>query len=474
MRRFILPTALAVLAWAVSAHAEVPLAELKGNQITLAVQQALESKTVRESHAPLLEAVDPADCKYTFAAEPKPGEPYLRISLRLKKPAKIEDVRLLLQDFLHQALGNETKLLTQADADTILGKKGEPAFETAPLPGAPAGSVLPGLTPAQVRAAVLKSLDNPKVRSNHADLLALVNLAASEYRYGYLPEAKTILLVRVRPARSGVTLGDIDRIELQKFFHHAFGNETGLLTQADADFLLGPTGKFDEGRVTLELLPDGPPPPPNGGTGFYTPRYYYPMAYGCGPCGWTPYGCWPTGCGYPVYTPVVMWYPPVVPAWGYAPTLVPAIAEAKPTGDPAARAAELLKGKRAADAPGLFWAGVGRYFQRDHTEALAYLTAATTLDTGDARYWYYRSLSERALGDATAARLSARRGAALEAMQPGQAEPVRTALERVQGPTRTFLRESPDLPIDPVKVAEIAAGRDPLAADRSIVLKKTR
>jgi hypothetical protein len=99
-----------------------------------------------------------------------------------------------------------------------------------------------------------------------------------------------------------------------------------------------------------------------------------------------------------------------------------------------------LKALKATDAPGLYWLGLRLYGERDHAEALAHFEAASFV-ADDARYWYFRALSERALGDLEAARASARRGNELERRGLPRADLLGPALERVPGPLRRWLRE---------------------------------
>jgi hypothetical protein len=86
----------------------------------------------------------------------------------------------------------------------------------------------------------------------------------------------------------------------------------------------------------------------------------------------------------------------------------------------------------------LYWHGYKLYWESDYAEAWKYFEAATRM-ADDARYWYYRALSERALGD-EAARESLLRGAELERQGKPHGDQVGLALERIQGPVRTWLR----------------------------------
>lgn len=119
--------------------------------------------------------------------------------------------------------------------------------------------------------------------------------------------------------------------------------------------------------------------------------------------------------------------PPVVyPVYGFARASRPAPAVARaPRAVPAGATAERLY----ADALTLFWDG-------DYKSARDHLAAAVKVDPRDARVWYYKSLAERQLGDAKAARESAEVGAALEVAGVTPRKTVLAALERVQGRER--------------------------------------
>ena len=62
------------------------------------------------------------------------------------------------------------------------------------------------------------------------------------------------------------------------------------------------------------------------------------------------------------------------------------------------------------------------------------------LSPGDARFWYYRALAERALGDNKAAEASRLEGQKAEKKSGVKAD-LAQALERVQGARRAWLRE---------------------------------
>jgi hypothetical protein len=98
---------------------------------------------------------------------------------------------------------------------------------------------------------------------------------------------------------------------------------------------------------------------------------------------------------------------------------------------------------RAADAPDLFYRGCREYWQRDYSEALAYLEAATKL-ADDARFWYFRALAERALGEKAESERSLARAVVLHREGKPDGESVGLALERVQGSLRMWIRDAQD------------------------------
>jgi hypothetical protein len=96
-----------------------------------------------------------------------------------------------------------------------------------------------------------------------------------------------------------------------------------------------------------------------------------------------------------------------------------------------------IRGMTALAAPDLYWRGYALYWDGEYAAAWKYFEAATRL-ADDARYWYYRALTERVLGDD--GRESLQRGADLERQGKPHGEQVGLALERIQGPVRTWLR----------------------------------
>jgi tetratricopeptide (TPR) repeat protein len=93
----------------------------------------------------------------------------------------------------------------------------------------------------------------------------------------------------------------------------------------------------------------------------------------------------------------------------------------------------------ARDPEDLFWRGYRLYWQRRYADALDFLDAAVELRGNDARFWYYKALAERALGEAGEAAASVRRANALREQNSPPLDLIGVALERVQGPDRRFL-----------------------------------
>jgi len=87
---------------------------------------------------------------------------------------------------------------------------------------------------------------------------------------------------------------------------------------------------------------------------------------------------------------------------------------------------------------------------------LALLIRATELNPQDARYWYFRALAERALGEMEMARDSARRAAALKVLHRPDETEIGLALERVQGAERRFLNEAIGELLTPEIASQIA------------------
>lgn len=100
------------------------------------------------------------------------------------------------------------------------------------------------------------------------------------------------------------------------------------------------------------------------------------------------------------------------------------------------------RGLTASDAEPMFWKGCRMYWDGQHAEALARFEAATQLHDQDARFWYFRSLAESALGQARRAEASAKQAAELHLRGLPSQDTIRQALERVQGEPRARLRQA--------------------------------
>ncbi|MBI1914154.1 MAG: hypothetical protein HYS12_05365 [Planctomycetes bacterium] len=98
-----------------------------------------------------------------------------------------------------------------------------------------------------------------------------------------------------------------------------------------------------------------------------------------------------------------------------------------------------LTGRKPEDAEEFYRKGYALYWDGRVDEALAQFRAAVTLRDEDARFWAYRALAEKALGDLDAARASARKAARYQKEGLPGGEAFGLALERVQGAERRFL-----------------------------------
>lgn len=97
---------------------------------------------------------------------------------------------------------------------------------------------------------------------------------------------------------------------------------------------------------------------------------------------------------------------------------------------------ERVAAERAAR---LFGVGSDAYFEGRFADAITALTDATKANPSDARAWYYLGLSQWMSGDKNGAALSYQTAAKWESRSTTAARQVGPALERVQGPARTFL-----------------------------------
>lgn len=118
---------------------------------------------------------------------------------------------------------------------------------------------------------------------------------------------------------------------------------------------------------------------------------------------------------------------------------------------------EILARLRYAKEPSaLYWRARTFYWQGDVEIALALLIRAIELNAQDARYWYFRALAERALGQMEMAKYSARRAEALKILHRPDETEIGLALERVQGAERRFLNEAVAEPLTPDIASQIA------------------
>lgn len=82
-----------------------------------------------------------------------------------------------------------------------------------------------------------------------------------------------------------------------------------------------------------------------------------------------------------------------------------------------------------------YTSGMDAYWHRDHSTALEYLTAASSIED-DARYWIFRGLAELSLNRSTDAEKSFKAGWNLVQSGRFEKQALANALERVQGRTR--------------------------------------
>lgn len=186
--------------------------------------------------------------------------------------------------------------------------------------------------------------------------------------------------------------------------------------------------------------------------GYYGPTYYWPTY------SWAGY-YWPITYGGYYWHNYYGWlnYWPVAYNWWAVSEAKPAVARPAPQAITADRTAASLY----TEARSLYWRG-------EAEEAGRLLSAAVQREPRDATLWYYKALAERAEGRAKEAAESARRGAALELLNPTAAPLLGLALERVQGDDRKFLRVAMDgLTIE--KAEQIAA--QPVKATGSVATK---
>ncbi len=295
------------------------------------------------------------------------------------------------------------------------------------------------LRPRQLRDHVGAYLADPANREKLAELRTKLILDANDLTWD---RERLAAVWRVRQRR-GVTLTATQRASLEAGLEDRLANivyqyRGGLIFDAGAvpiQFrvaILPP----EEGPAARQPRPEAPPPRPE-------PRYTWRFVpTPCDPC-------------------LAGWYVPVE-ARPRAPRMAPADEVGRRTTaredtsfvSLEARSLEARGGAvsrhmppaldqtglKAGDAPELYRRGYALYWQGDRSGALPYFVAATRL-ADDARYWYYRALAERALGNPGEAARSLRRANDLERRGRPRGDVLGLALERVQGPARRWLRD---------------------------------
>jgi len=223
-------------------------------------------------------------------------------------------------------------------------------------------------------------------------------------------------------------------ILLTDILKNVFGNYGMLLSDDDA------TAVFKLAKYTPDSMiapppppPPTPPPPPDQDT--TVKGYVWIVAGGCGcgvpmvpTCGvvYRPAhltgGC--GGCGSAIFA--------ATPSSGLV-----ASATAATTVAWTARKAPDLTG--VTDPQDLFGMAFDAFWERDLSTAQTALNRAIDREPLDSRVWYFKALTERALGNDPAANDAASRAAALEFLEPSRTA-AWTYLDRVQGESRRFLR----------------------------------
>ena len=114
----------------------------------------------------------------------------------------------------------------------------------------------------------------------------------------------------------------------------------------------------------------------------------------------------------PVYAPYAYAYNPYsnynVPMY---PVATPTVVALRPV-DTTPITRENLEAWKALPANDLYGKAIASYWDRDHKAALEMFWILVTSNPEDTRFWYFKALTERALGDQVAAKASAQRGAA--------------------------------------------------------------
>jgi hypothetical protein len=323
-----------------------------------------------------------------------------------------------------------------------------------PVPGQARPVPLADLTQDLIRTRVAGYLALDTTRKKLAPLDPLVRLDPRQITYQAVGGQPRQLVWAYQPLAE---LNNVQRavvdMNLEDVLVNVFGNyQGGLLTDQDAQAVLRATRLVPAGMAPAGERPPRdrdqnlPGPWERGGARESAPTTI--LVTQAVVCWYAAPGYWGEACCgmgyYPVPVTTYCQVPvQVAPSSGrtmpYS-TRAPAGRDATAVAFGAVRRKLLLKNRGPADAPGLYLRAVQAYRRGDYEEALDLLSVVVRLDDQDARYWYYKALSERALGEAAAARESARRGAALELL--GRADPTQTAeaLERIQGDERQFLR----------------------------------
>jgi len=194
-----------------------------------------------------------------------------------------------------------------------------------------------------------------------------------------------------------------------------------------------------------------------------------PWSHGGGGYGWGGGCCTPCcGGGYPVILPPVFspyrypavspyWTPYVAPYWTVPATVQPFIVGSNDA--PSRKAPEYRAVPASANADKLFADALWLFSDDNFSSARDHLAAAIKKSPRDARIWYFKALTERAMKDDAAATNSAENGAALEIMGLVDRRSVLVSLERIQGADRVFLTEK----VSGSKALTLAAAADRVA-----------
>jgi hypothetical protein len=334
------------------------------------------------------------------------------------------------------------------------------------------------LTEALLRERVSLFLETEEGERLMVAVLPLVRVRVEQIRYT-AREGKPVRLEWQYEPIGKLTAAQIRIVEetLQGVFKQVFGNFMGgLISDADAAVVfklinIQPSAEFapPPPRVAAPTAPSVPPaklPPPrssskSGGAppGPSTAPATVPvLRLGIA---WY-YGC--TGC-YAQLLPVYFYYYSyeASPSAGLgSSSSATATAASRPPRqldtetNQEQRAIILARLPSVKEPLPLYWRARSFYWQGDAEMALALLIRATELNPQDARYWYFRALAERALGEMEMARDSARRAAALKVLHRPDETEIGLALERVQGAERRFLNEAIGELLTPEIASQIA------------------